>query len=218
MPPNPIITSQHIYNARTHLLNQLSTQGFDVSEYALFSMDEIHVMKAGNQMDMLISKKGEPTTEGPNRIYVHFCLNSLLMIKNIKNQIEDLMVMDNQLTKKDTLYVVYREDANDSLMNELKLLWESTGVFVIVENIHRLQYDITKHTGVPPHSIVPEDVANSEVQAIMKKYNIIDKNQFPMISRFDPVARAIGIRPGQLCRIIRPSKTAIQTDYYRLCI
>jgi DNA-directed RNA polymerase subunit H (RpoH/RPB5) len=50
------------------------------------------------------------------------------------------------------------------------------------------------------------------------KYNITDKNQFPDISRFDPVARAIGLRPGQVCHIIRPSKTAIETDYYRVCV
>ena len=52
----------------------------------------------------------------------------------------------------------------------------------------------------------------------MKKYNITDKIQFPDISRFDPVARAIGLRPGQLCKITRYSKTAIETFYYRICI
>ena len=52
----------------------------------------------------------------------------------------------------------------------------------------------------------------------MKKYNITDKVQFPDISRFDPVARAIGLRPGQLCHIIRPSKTSIKANYYRICI
>ena len=52
----------------------------------------------------------------------------------------------------------------------------------------------------------------------MKKYNITDKIQFPDISRFDPVSRAIGLRPGQLCHIVRPSKTAINADYYRICV
>ena len=43
-------------------------------------------------------------------------------------------------------------------------------------------------------------------------------SQFPDISRFDPVAQAIGIRPGQVCEIIRPSKTAISAPYYRICM
>ena len=46
----------------------------------------------------------------------------------------------------------------------------------------------------------------------------MNDNQFPIISRFDPVAQSIGIRPGQVCEIIRPSKTAIIAPYYRVCV
>jgi DNA-directed RNA polymerase subunit H (RpoH/RPB5) len=59
---------------------------------------------------------------------------------------------------------------------------------------------------------------DSEINTIVKKYNITDKNQFPDISRFDPVARVICLRPGQICHIIRSSKTSIKTDYYRICV
>ncbi|MCK5558294.1 MAG: DNA-directed RNA polymerase subunit H, partial [Candidatus Hydrogenedentes bacterium] len=38
------------------------------------------------------------------------------------------------------------------------------------------------------------------------------------ISRFDPVAQAIGLRPGQLCRVMRPSRTAIVAPFYRFCV
>ena len=40
----------------------------------------------------------------------------------------------------------------------------------------------------------------------------------PDISRFDPVSLAIGMRPGQVCEIIRPSKTSIKGTYYRVCV
>ncbi len=46
----------------------------------------------------------------------------------------------------------------------------------------------------------------------------MNDGQFPDISRFDPAAQAIGIRPGEVCEIIRPSKTAISAPYYRICI
>ena len=46
----------------------------------------------------------------------------------------------------------------------------------------------------------------------------MDDNQLPEISRFDPVAQAIGMRPGNICEIIRPSKTAIYAPYYRICV
>ena len=54
---------------------------------------------------------------------------------------------------------------------------------------------------------------NSELSNIMKKYNISNITQFPDISRFDPVAQVIGLRPGQVCEITRASKTAIESLY-----
>jgi DNA-directed RNA polymerase subunit H (RpoH/RPB5) len=59
---------------------------------------------------------------------------------------------------------------------------------------------------------------NKEISEIMKKYNILSITQFPDISRFDPVAQVIGLRPGQVCEITRASKTAIESSYYRACI
>ena len=68
---------------------------------------------------------------------------------------------------------------------------------------------------VPPHRVLSE----AEKIHIKTKYNIIDDNQFPEINRFaDPVALAIGIRPGEVCEINRPSKTAVVAPYYRICV
>jgi DNA-directed RNA polymerase subunit H (RpoH/RPB5) len=61
-------------------------------------------------------------------------------------------------------------------------------------------------------------MSDNEVKEIILKYNITSKIQLPDISRFDPVARVIGLRPGQVCHIVRPSKTAIETNYYRVCV
>jgi DNA-directed RNA polymerase subunit H (RpoH/RPB5) len=67
---------------------------------------------------------------------------------------------------------------------------------------------------VPQHTLL----SSEEVLKVMERYNITNKVQFPDISRFDPVARAIGLRPGDVCHIIRPSKTAIEANYYRVCV
>jgi len=69
------------------------------------------------------------------------------------------------------------------------------------------------HEYVPKHIILNND----EIDDMKKRYNITNNTELPEISRYDPVAQAIGMRPGQICKIIRPSKTAITTDYYRLC-
>jgi DNA-directed RNA polymerase subunit H (RpoH/RPB5) len=61
-------------------------------------------------------------------------------------------------------------------------------------------------------------LSEEEVEEVKIKYNINKLSQLPEISRFDPVAQVIGIRPGQVCEIIRSSKTAVNSKYYRVCI
>ena len=69
--------------------------------------------------------------------------------------------------------------------------------FIILFNLGRLQYNILNHEYVPSHTILSE----SAKEAMKLEYNITEDTQIPTISRFDPVAQAIGMRPGQVCRI-----------------
>jgi DNA-directed RNA polymerase subunit H (RpoH/RPB5) len=163
---------------------------------------------------MLLESKSEGKTADGNKIYIRYYLAKTIRPPNIHEMIDDLFILTEPLKKNDTLYIITKDNVNDSLINELKHIWERDGIFIIIENIKYLQFNILNHVLVPSHEVMKND----EVTNVMMKYNITDKNQFPDISRFDPVARAIGLRPGQVCHIIRPSKTAIETDYYRVCV
>ena len=106
-----------------------------------------------------------------------------------------------------------KEEPNETLIKTLKNIFSQDGVFVNVFNIRRLQYNILDHTLVPKHILLTKQDADE----VKKQYYISDDSQLPDINRFSPVAQAIGMRPGDLCRIIRPSKTAIETIFYRVC-
>ena len=204
-----------VYTSRNIILDLMGKQGYNIEDYGNFSVNEVNSMKQNNQLDMLLEKKEEdPVTKRKNKIYIRYYLGKTIRPANLQEMIDDLFNLEEILKKEDTLFVIIKDEINETLTNELKHIWESDGIFIVIENIKRLQFNILDHELVPEHSIVPE----SEVVNIMKKYNITDKIQFPDISRFDPVARAIGLRPGQLCHIVRPSKTAIEADYYRICI
>jgi len=217
-----IMTSQNssalistVYTSRNIILDLMGKQGYNIEDYANFSVNEVNSMKQNNQLDMLLEKKeDDPVTKRKNKIYIRYYLGKTIRPSNLQEMIDDLFNLEEILKKDDTLFIIIKDEINETLTNELKHIWESDGIFIVIENIKRLQFNILDHDLVPEHTIVPE----TEVVNIMKKYNITDKIQFPDISRFDPVARAIGLRPGQLCHIVRPSKTAIKADYYRICI
>ena len=102
---------------------------------------------------------------------------------------------------------------NQTLMNILNEFWDRHKIFIILFSLERLQFNILEHQYVPKHVILNED----ERKEMIKRYNILDVKNLPDISRFDPVAQAIGMRPGDICRIERPSKTSIISTYYRYC-
>jgi DNA-directed RNA polymerase subunit H (RpoH/RPB5) len=210
------ILISHIYTSRKVVLELMDKQGYNTNDYSNFSINEINSMKQNNQLDMLLeTKDDEVTPENPKRkIYIRYYLAKTIRPPNIQEMIDDLFVLTETLKKDDTLFIIIKDDANETLVSELKHIWEKDGIFIVIESIKRLQFNILNHVLVPQHSVM----TSSEVDLVMRKYNITDKTQFPDISRFDPVARVIGLRPGQVCHIIRPSKTAIEANYYRICV
>lgn len=204
-----------IYKARQTIIALMRKLDYNVTDYEHFSVNEVNTMFQNKQMDMLLEKsKEDPRTGRKNKVYILFYLAKAIRPANIQEMIDDLFNLEETLTKEDTLLIITKDEMNDTLMATLKHVWETDKIFIVVQNIKRLQFNIHEHTLVPPHRVISDD----ERGLIKTKYNITDDIQFPDISRFDPVAQAICLRPGQICEITRPSKTAIQSIYYRLCV
>jgi DNA-directed RNA polymerase subunit H (RpoH/RPB5) len=209
---NSSVLISDIYKSRKIVLELMDNQGYDTNGYSKFSMSEVNSMKQNNQLDMLLETKSDASER--KKIYISFYLAKTIRPSNLNEIIEDLFVLSETLKKSDTLYIIIKDDTNETLINELKHIWEKDGIFIIIESIKRLQFNILKHVLVPTHKIMNKD----QIKEVMVRYNIADLNLLPDISRFDPVSRAIGLRPGDVCHIIRPSKTSIETNYYRHCI
>ena len=203
-------TISTVFKSRQNLLKLLYQQDFDIKDYEEFSVNEVHVMYNNKQLDMMMSSR----SDGENKkVYVKYHLAKTLRRENINDYIDDLYNLEQVLTKNDTLILVIKQEPNESMINILSQIWEQDGIFIIIYNIDRIQFNILEHKYVPKHTILNDE----EVKTMKNRYNIVNDKELPEISRYDPVAQAIGMRPGQICKIIRPSKTAITTDYYRIC-
>jgi len=206
MSENCSQTINVLYKSRKNILELLKSQNYDINNHSINNINEINQMFINNQLDMLLENKNKKT-------YVKYHLGKTLRRENINDYIDDLFNLEQILTKTDTLIIVIKMEPNDTLIKCMKQIWEEDGIFIILFNIDRLQYNILQHEYVPKHTVID----NEEIKLVKDKYNIMNDDQLPKISRFDPVAMAIGIRPLEVCKIIRPSKTAIETNYYRIC-
>lgn len=204
---NRILT---LYKARVTILELLDTLGYNVEDYNGFSINEIDAMLTNDQLDMLINHN-----INKKKTYVKFYLNAKqIRHTNLEMILEDLFTIDNILTKEDTLIVITEDEPNDTITNYVKTKYDQDGVFIVIHNIKRLQFNILKHKLVPSFDILD----NKAVDELKTKYNIRHLIQLPEISRFDPQALAICLRPGQVCCFYRDSATAMKYEYYRICI
>uniref|UniRef100_A0A6C0IKA8 RNA polymerase subunit H/Rpb5 C-terminal domain-containing protein n=1 Tax=viral metagenome TaxID=1070528 RepID=A0A6C0IKA8_9ZZZZ len=203
-----------IFKSRQHIVNFLKRQGFNVADYESFSIHEVNAMYQAKQMDMLFKKE-----DGSKKTYVKYHTGKSAQIEkslrpvSIYEYIEDLFTLEEILKKEDDLIIIINDEPNDTIEKTLRHIWEQDKFFVNVISMKRLQYNILDHDLVPPHTVLNAD----EAKAIRIKYNIMNDKQMPDISRFSPVSQLIGIRPGDICKITRPSKTAIETEFYRIC-
>lgn len=214
-----------IYKSRIILLDLMKRQGYLTNDYEGFSVNEVNTMNTNKQLDMILEKEpSEKSTEekivedNPKRnqkIYIKYYLGKAIRPNNLQEIIDDLFMVEEILTKQDTLLIVVKDEVNDTLISAVKHIWETEKIFIILYPLKRLLFNILDHIMVPPHRVLSE----SEKISIKTKYNIMHDSQFPEMNRFeDPVALAIGIRPGEVCEILRPSKTAIVAPYYRICV
>lgn len=202
---------QRIYKSRKTILDILANhQGYDTSDYSEFSINEIDTMCNNNQLDMLMSNPGTGT-----KTYVKYYLESKqIRPQNLDEVIEDLFVVEGALNKNDTLIIITEEEPNDTIVAQMKYLYNKDGVFVVIHNINRLQFNVLQHKLVPPMRILTP----AEQAGIMTQFNLKDTTQLPEIGRFDAQALAMSMRPGQVGVFERDSLTALKADYYRLCV
>lgn len=199
-----------LYKSRNTIVELLEYQGYDIENYMTFSINEIDAMYKNSQLDFLVNHENNNT-----KTYIKYFLQSKQIKPNVlDDMIDELFHIESVLTKNDTLLIIVEDEPNDTIITKIKYLYDKMGIFVVLHRINRLQFNILNHTLVPKCEILDDE----EVQQLQKTYNITDIKKIPEISRFDPQALAMSLRPGQICKFERNSATSMNYTYYRICI
>lgn len=119
--------------------------------------------------------------------------------------------------KKAHFILILTEPPSSALIHQLQLrdkalqtLNGSLQIFYLKE----LLYNPMKHVLVPKH----EKISEEDAKKILSIYLIKHKNQLPVISRNDIIARWLGLRHGDIVRITRYNETSGTYYYYRCCL
>ena len=150
-------------------------------------------------------------------IYVKYMLDTMSLRPSKLYEVIDELYQVEEVLDKDTgdeLLLILPSEPNDTIIEKINMILETDNIMVRPFYMKRLLYNVLEHALVPTQRVLTK----TETETVLEKYNMFTTKQLPEISKFDPVAQAIGMRADDLCEIIRSSKTAIQSTYYRKCV
>ena len=201
-------TISNLYKSRKIILDLAKRRGFNIEDYENFNINDVGAMVSNKQLDMLLTN---PDTE--KKIYYKYHIVTKIRPPHIHEYIEDLYNLEEILTTNDDLVIVTKDKPNESILNLLVMEFNNNDNFVNIYNYNNFTFNCLDNVLQPKFRVLNE----TEKNEIKKKFNIVSDQHFPEISRFDPAALAIGIRPGEITEITRRSPTSLESLTWRLC-
>tara|TARA_Y100000389_G_scaffold150309_1_gene149866 strand:+ start:10811 stop:11491 length:681 start_codon:yes stop_codon:yes gene_type:complete len=212
-----------IYISRKTLLKYLRNQKYNTKPFDNFTIAEINAMEQTsiqqNAPSHLNQLNFEVQTEPKNKVdkvktcSVFYHIHKPMKKSSLQEMINEYYDEEGR-DKENCSLIVVLSNINDTNMNIVKEIWEKYKEYCVLYDLSSLQYNILEHTFVPKHIKLTEE----QKKMVKLKYNILDDSQIPEISMFDPVGKAMLLRPGELCKIIRYDKISFQNDFYRICV
>jgi DNA-directed RNA polymerase subunit H (RpoH/RPB5) len=207
-----------LYKSRLTLLKILAARGYDTTRYEKFGPIEVSAMVAAgttnaSAMNMRLERPGNDAQP----ITVCHVVYSLLRVKTRLNTFieevtggEKLPAFDNT---KEEVIVMTLEPIVDAF-HAACLGQLAKKVRISFFNAYTLVNNPLEHALVPKHELLPA----TEHKAFLAANKIRSKDNLPII-RFheDMIARIIGLVPGDIVKITRPSPSAGEYETYRVC-
>lgn len=208
-------TSLQLYTSRKILLNYLKTDGYDTEAYDEFSTTEVQAMYESQGKDNVSALDYEVNhTETPEKSCYVFHYTKPSTIK--QNTLESIAMdyYEDHDKKNCTLIIVMQGNINDTIQKTVKNMWKKFEEYVIVFEMRSLMFNLFEHSYVPKHIKLNE----TEKEKFKRDKNISNESQIPEISIFDPMAKALFMRPGNVCKIIRYNKISLENEFFRICV
>jgi len=208
---------KELYVSRQNLMEYLKRQSYNVSDIEEFSINEINAMYnvTIDSIDVAspLNFDVEHIENPDKKCSIYYHLKSTIKQQTLQEIVTNYY-SDGVNKEDNTLIIIVLNPINDSTQKTLKQCWKQRKEYVVMFDINSLMINILEHSFVPEHV----KLNNEEKQLIYEKYNITHDNQVPEISMFDPVAKVMLMRPGELCEITRFDKISLQNKFYRICV
>lgn len=206
-----------IARTRPTIVEILKNRGYNVSAYEKESPTDLATLASNPVNLQIVAEKVEDGPAPMKRCVVLYWIENAVRLKleNELKKVWDIDVNSEAYNPAETdLLIVLAEPFHEVFHLHASKLWNRQKARVSFFNIKQLVTNPTKHMYVPSHRKLTED----EITHAMAKWNLRSKSEFSRILyHMDMQARVLGLVPGDVVEIHRPSPTCGEYVLYRVC-
>jgi DNA-directed RNA polymerase subunit H (RpoH/RPB5) len=205
-----------LYLSRKTLLNILAARGYVTKPYEKFGPVEISAMAAactaGSSAPFRMDLERPNAENGITKCRVEYSINR---VKNrISGFVDSLLEGDSAVTPDMEVVVVLLEPIVEAFHTAAMTSIVSKSLRISFFQAHTIVNNPTDHVLVPKHEFLP----TSEHEEFLTK-NKVKKANLPLIKfHEDMIARVMGLQPGDIVKITRPSQASGEYISYRVCV
>jgi DNA-directed RNA polymerases I, II, and III subunit RPABC1 len=189
--------SEEVYKSFSTVREMLADRGLDVTSLLAHDFEALKKLSTVKSIFTI-----DDASSGVRIIYN---LNSKLKFSDVRKLLDD-----DDSKAAGTLILITKDKMNTTNAKQINELNPSTESFEIGE----LMFNISRHVLVPKHEALRDE---DTITQILNMYGLKSRHQLPLITRTDPMARYLGLRPGHLVRITRYSPAG-EYVLYRCCV
>lgn len=194
---------KNLFKIRKTVIEMLEDRKYIIPKSEFIDFDEFCIKYTSKNIDIFIDSGSEEL----GKVYVYFHNENKSLTKvELKNKMNKLIEQYEDDNLK--LIILLKEKGIGSILKEVnKEEYKNVEIFLNKNMI----FNITHHQLVPKHIILN----NEEIKELLEKYSTT-LNKLPKLLRTDPIAKYYGMKPNQVCKIMRKSPEVGDYPYYRL--
>lgn len=200
-----------IENIIKNLKEMLVERGDDIS---LFEEHELSIDKEEYENDKNVI---EYQTSNTTIIFALTKKLRKLILEELKSCEYDISNFTNRYSNKKNYVLIFNNDTISqpviSQLNKYDKLFQKNDCRLQYFHAQQLMFNPTKHEYVPKHIKLSE----KEAVDIMNEYMIKSKIYMPIILHNDPIAKWLGLKQGDIVKIVRYNENSGVSFYYRSC-
>jgi DNA-directed RNA polymerase subunit H (RpoH/RPB5) len=209
-----------LIRSRHTLLDILEERGYDVTTYRNIAPDQILALAEGHPraLDVIVPKAADSAAPSERAVIVYQLQTAirLRLATFTRDLFEDTAgssMEGNQVRPTDDIIVILNEPYHEAFDKASLSLWQTQKTRLVFFHIKQVVVHPGRHVLVPPHRKLTSEEAKEE----MERLHLTVKSQLPLIKHHDIQSRVLGLVPGDVVEVLRPSPTSGVSRILRIC-